>query len=1104
MTAPSIRSSVRVVPMVYAYTTPGVEYHDGWTKIGYTERDVETRVREQTHTAGIRYVIEWKGNAVFDDGSGVRFSDKDFHSYLRKRGVKQEEGEDNEWFNITGKESKVEFNDFRANHGILLRDKAVIPYRLRDEQEEAVKRAEEFRATHAGGEFLWNCKPRFGKTLAVYDLAKKIGANTVLVVTNRPAIANSWLNDYNTFMGPESGYLFVSEAEAIARKDGVLSRKEFVGLPAERSGKCIEFVSLQDLKGSIYFGGDYDKLREVRDIEWDLLVVDEAHEGVDTQKTDTAFEQIRRKFTLHLSGTPFKAIARGKFSSEAIFNWTYADEQAKKAEWKISNIENPYSELPRLSLYTYKMSDIVKDELRRGIDIDGDRESFAFDLNEFFATNGNGAFVHDAEVDKFLDALTSQKKFPFSTQELRNELKHTFWILNRVDSAKALARKLKEHPVFKDYEIVLAAGDGKLDGDYDAEEEKKSLDKVLKAIDKYERTITLSVGQLTTGVTVREWTAVMMLCSMASPSQYMQAAFRAQNPCLFDECGEFKRKTDAYVFDFDPARTLIIFEQFANDLCSRTADGRGDTDERKRNVRELLNFFPVIGEDEEGELVELDAEKVLTLPRRIKSAEVVNSGFMSNFLFQNIAQVFAAPHEVMSIIDKFQSVGKDEALAQDAKGAKDRLSLDDEGKVAIADEEINGKVSELFGEKIYDVREVVDGATGDGLFVGDDKDVSDTLKETIRETIVKDIVSAAKEVYGDKMKPSDERRIEAKLSDDAEKKINAVVANTEIERKVIEQERTEALQTRFETGRSAQEINAEFDALQVKRSEEHKEKLAAAIEEIVRTSERETVRIVETKVKERERDGLMDKVRDHLRGFARTIPSFLMAYGDETTSLESFDRIIPDDVFREVTGISLEEFRFLRDGGEYDDEATGQKKRFAGNLFDGIVFDDSVKEFMAKRRKLANYFDESAEEDIFDYIPPQRNNQIFTPRKVVKRMVDLLEKENPGCFDDSTKTFADLYMKSGMFITEIVKRLYLSAVLKKKFPDSRKRLRHIFERQVFGLAPTEIIYRIAVNYIMGFDSSEEKLRHNFKRLDALALAKAGQLKVGVDKVWGDW
>ena len=221
-----------------------------------------------------------------------------------------------------------------------------------------------------------------------------------------------------------------------------------------------------------------------------------------------------------------------------------------------------------ISLSILCKSTIIKDELQQGIEIEGETEEYAFDLNEFFAV-ANGKFIHESSVDKFLDALTRQTKYPFSTNELREELRHTFWLLDRVDSAKALAKKLREHPVFKEYEIVLAAGDGKLD---DNEETMKSYDKVVAAIASHDRTITLSVGQLTTGITIPEWTAVLMLSNMRSPALYMQAAFRAQNPCLFKVGTSFKRKENAYVFDFDPARTLTIFEQFANNLNPNTAN----------------------------------------------------------------------------------------------------------------------------------------------------------------------------------------------------------------------------------------------------------------------------------------------------------------------------------------------------------------------------------------------------------------------------------------------------------------------------------------------------------------------------------------------------
>lgn len=204
------------------------------------------------------------------------------------------------------------------------------------------------------------------------------------------------------------------------------------------------------------------KLEELAKIKWDVLVIDEAHEGIDTYRTDVAFDHISRRFTLHLSGTPFKALANDKFPEKAIFNWTYADEQAARRDWA-GDASNPYASLPRLNLFTYQMSEIVRDELSQGVEIQGETEEYAFDLNEFFAVNKAGRFVYESSVDRFLDALTTQEKFPFSTPELRDELRHTFWLLNRVDSARALTRKLEKHPVFGEYNVVLAAGNGRQD-----------------------------------------------------------------------------------------------------------------------------------------------------------------------------------------------------------------------------------------------------------------------------------------------------------------------------------------------------------------------------------------------------------------------------------------------------------------------------------------------------------------------------------------------------------------------------------------------------------------------------------------------------------------
>ncbi|MBQ3570548.1 MAG: DEAD/DEAH box helicase family protein [Methanocorpusculum sp.] len=1103
MSAVKIKTSRPAFPQIYAYTTPEIPRHKGWTKIGYTEQEVHKRIRQQTHTADVEYELEWSGNAIYEDGTGERFTDDDFHVYLRKSGIEQENSKDNEWFHISGRDSKQMFYEFRENHGILDTLDIVIPYTLREEQQEAVEKTLAFQKSHEYGEFLWNAKPRFGKTLATYDFCKRSGAKNILILTNRPAIANSWFSDYARFLGSESGYFFVSEVDALKEKAGVLSRHQFsIKQAADPECKCIEFVSLQDLKGSLYFGGKFDKLSELAEMEWDLLIVDEAHEGVDTSKTDFAFDRIKRKFTLHLSGTPFKALANAKFADDAIYNWTYADEQRRKQEWESNDgvVESPYAVLPKLNLFTYQMSEIVKDEIEQGIDLEGNTEEYAFDLNEFFKVDENGKyFKYASSVDRFLDALVQQEKFPFSTEELRNELKHTFWLLDRVESAWLLAKTLKNHPVFKDYKIVLAAGDGKLD---EESENQKSYDKVVQAIREHDKTITLSVGQLTTGITIPEWTAVLMLSNVKSPALYMQAAFRAQNPCLFKEGTGFKRKENAYVFDFDPARTLVIFEEFANDLSANTAAGKGDAETRKENIRELLNFFPVIGEDENGVMIELDATKVLEIPRKIRSVEVVKRGFMSNFLFQNISNVFSAPKEVMDLITSFEAVEEPKLKTPLSEDTQEELFLDDKGDVSVPEEFVIGQAAGIFGEKIYNVQDNIAE-----MFVESPKEeytsgsFKNKLKSAVKDGFVTEMIQTVKDAYSEKPKVTGIDRIEKNLNHEADKLVERLINDYETDKKIIEAKREIELQTRDETHRSTDDINREYDSKIEAASKQFKLDLGAAVDEFIENSQKEVIISVETNIREKEKKSHEENIRNHLRGFSRTIPSFLMAYGNETVTLENFDKIIPPEVFLEVTGITLSQFCFLRDGGTYIDEDTGEEKFFAGNLFDPIVFNDSVKEFLNKKYKLANYFEDTSTEDIFDYIPPQATNQIFTPKKVVKKMVDMLEEENPGCFDNPDKTFIDIYMKSGMYITEIVKRLYQSETMKELFPDKGDRLRHIFEKQVFGLAPTEIIYKIAISYILGFSKDIPIYKNNFRQFDAVPSAKAGTLEETLDTLY---
>lgn len=1093
----NIKTMQEVIPMCYAYTTPQIAEHNGWVKIGYTEKDVEKRIKEQTQTVHVKAQLEWKETAIFDDGSGDTFTDKDFHAYLRKQNV--EYIKKTEWFKISPQDSRQQYLVFKGNKGIL-KTLGVLPYNLREEQQRATEQTTNyFLGNSDTKEFLWNAKPRFGKTLATYDLCKQLGAKKILIVTNRPAIANSWYDDYVKFVGTEDGFYFISETEALKGKPYVITRDQFIGLKAKG---YFEFISLQDLKGSQYLSahGRYDKLKAESGITWDLLVVDEAHEGVDTDKTDDVFNKIKRKYTLHLSGTPFKALADNKFNEKAIFNWTYAYEQKKKKEWDYSNGENPYEPLPQLNLYTYQMSEIVKDFIKKGDDFynDGNTEEYAFDLNEFFSTNNSGSFKHDESVDAFLDALTKQMKFPFSTPELRAELKHTFWLLDRVDSAKALAKKLKEHPVFKDYEIVLCAGDGKID---DYEENEKSFDKVRKAIGKYDKTITLSVGQLTTGVTIPEWTAVLMLSNVGSPAKYMQAAFRAQNPCLFKQNGIMLRKENCYVFDFDPARTLTIFEQFANNLSTRTVNGQGDTETRKHNVKELLNFFPVYGEDEEGEMVALDPEKVLSIPRAIYSQEVVKRGFMCNFLFQNISNIFGAPREILDILRKFDAVSGKELSVDPA--TKDKLSLDENGNVVIPQKQIIGKAQEVFGKKIYKIESI-----DDILSITPEKTpekIKQLLQEKVHKNITEAIIKTTKENYGTHLSRSKQKELERNINSIVDKEITKQVDNLVFDTKQLEIKQTEEIQKAKKENRITDipKIKEEFEQEKQKLEDNFKKETKDIIENAVENAKLEIIEAVETDIKRKEKKTNEEEIREHLRGFARTIPSFLMAYGNEQDiTLENFDTIIPNDVFKEVTSITIDEFKLLRDGGDYKDKETGETKHYEGHLFDPIVFNDSIKEFISLKDKLSNYFDENNKEDIFDYIPPQKTNQIFTPKKVVKMMVENLEKEYPNCFENENKTFIDLYMKSGLYIAEIVKRLYNSNRLKELYPQKETRLRHIFEKQVYGLAPTEIIYRIALAFILGFDKQIHIEKHNLRQFDTLPSVKQGTLETDLDKVFG--
>lgn len=1111
MNAPKIKSFKKIIPMIYAYTTPNDISHRGWTKIGYTDKQtVEDRIKQQTHTADVKTKILWKGNARYQDGSDETFTDHDFHDYLTsKRHVERKPK--TEWFHVDGdtshqyfyKFTERDFSDVQGNDGIT--------YELRKEQQHAVDQTVSYFLKHGeGSEFLWNAKPRFGKTLTTYDLIRQMNMQNILVVTNRPSIANSWFDDFDKFIAWQTNFKFVSETDALKNRP-VLSRDEFVDTISDgKDYGQIAFESLQGLKGSVYFGGNYDKLKWISELDWDLLVIDEAHEGVDTYKTDKAFDKIKRKYTLHLTGTPFKALAKGKFASDQIYNWSYADEQQAKLDWDESQegSSNPYEVMPQLNMYTYQVSAMMADELKGKVKLeDGDQVDPAFDLNEFFRTKENGKFVYDKAVDRFLDALTKQEKYPFSTPELRQELAHTFWLLNRVDSAKALAKKLKAHDVFNEYEIVLAAGDGKLDDDQFNEDQleqanEKSFDKVKRAVATHDKTITLSVGQLTTGVTIKPWSGVLMLSSMKSPSEYMQAAFRAQNPYTFDRDGELVQKQNAYVFDFDPTRTLTIFDEFANNLLEKTANGKGTAEEHEANIRQLLNFFPVIGEDEDGKMVELDAKQVMSIPRHLKSQEVVKRGFMSNFLFTNISRIFSAPTEVREILDGLVTAKEEKGkrIQTAIEGAED-VAINDQGEVEIPKERVIGKSKDLFGDKVYsDMGQQVANAVTDKDQI-DFKSAAKEIAQQLNDSVGKEVINRVSDDYG--LSKSEAKRYQKQVEKDTEQAFHQLADELNDKKKLAEadyQQKQAVAQSEEELHEAKQEYEAESEAI----LQEFTEKARQQVQKTVADTPANVIERVEKHQEEQKMKNVEEDARAHLRGFSRTIPSFIMAYGDENLTLQNFDDYTEGDVFKEVTGINEDQFRFLRDGGDYVDAETGEKKHFEGHLFDEVVFNDSIQEFLNKREALSNYFDESNDEDIFDYIPPQKTNQIYTPKAVVKHMVDDLEANNPGIFDDPNKTFADLYMKSGLYITEIVKRLFQNDKMKELFPDEQERIEHIMKHQVYGLAPTRIIYLIATNYIFGFDEGlkDSVLGKHFKQIDAAEYAKNGTLEEVIQKEFG--
>ncbi|NLA25127.1 MAG: restriction endonuclease, partial [Bacteroidales bacterium] len=528
----------------------------------------------------------------------------------------------------------------------------------------------------------------------------------------------------------------------------------------------------------------------------------------------------------------------------------------------------------------------------------------------------------------------------------------------------------------------------------------------------------------------------------------MQAAFRAQNPHKVYKDGELVVKESAYLFDFAPTRVLEIYDQFANGLNPKAVAGEITEKEREENIEELLNFFPVISEDVNGEMVELDAEQVLTFPNALAATEIVNACFMTNLLFNDsLKGVFNFPQEVEDILNKMP-----EEKNKRTHQARRELDLD-EARKANNDKatNINQNTGIILGEKIFKTN--VEREVENLLELNNEQINANELTEKVT-VVAEPLIEKYKEVY------------------------KATIAETnEVKKQLTEK---------------VKEIAEEYNSADIKDSAALKQKIVEAIEidfvsnQVTQKEEEKVEKVQKTKE---------DEVRDRLRSFTRTIPMFIMANDSkEEITIDNFDIEIDEDAFLELTSITKEEFHMLRDGFDY--EENGERKSFHG-VFNKYRFNASIAEFRAKKEQLANYF--TAEDDIFELIPNQKTNQIFTPKKVVQMMIDNLEEHDPALFTRTDSTFIDLYMKSGMYITEVVKKLFHNT--RKHYASDEACLKHILENQVYGLSPTPILQGITQSYIFGFDTEQNISRKNFIQYDITPEAQEDKAKEKLQKLF---
>lgn len=592
-------------------TAPDDDFEVDWSPNSEFLRTVGAkRINQYMKTSGIKFVLEWV-ELAWKKSTKTWFHDHDVHEVLKRSGIKRPEFLDgSEWFETDLETAKSAIKAVKEGQSALNSvekensDNHII---LRPEQSLAVEKTR--KNFKKNKKMLWNAKMRFGKTLTSLELIKEQRYAKVLIMTHRPVVSDSWFEDFGKMKMAEEGYRYGSEDTQFKLKDLKSGNTPF-----------IYFVSIQKLR----YGGGKVNLREFSDVDWDLIIIDEAHEGTQTELADNVLKSLEKDNTkiLSLSGTPFNI--QDQYSEESVYTWDYTMEQSAKLRYSLEHPteKNPYESLPKVNMFTFEMKN-----KERFLD-----DSKSFNFREFFRVNENNEFVHKVDINAFLDNITNQDSntnYPFSTKQYRNELRHTLWLLPGVKEANAFEKLLNEHRIFgKEYKIVNVVKDDKSDSNEVAT--NGDLDKVRQAIGdpSQSKTITLTVRKLTTGVNIPEWTAVLFLSNTNSAMNYLQAAFRAQTKFSHEKLG---MKKNCYIFDFAPDRALTVMAESAQ---INSGVGKKNTLQQKEAMTQLLNFMPILGQTDHGMKV-FNVDRMLTQLKKVYAEKAVRSGFEDDSLYND-------------------------------------------------------------------------------------------------------------------------------------------------------------------------------------------------------------------------------------------------------------------------------------------------------------------------------------------------------------------------------------------------------------------------------------------------------------------------------------